>query len=351
MRLAMKIALIGFSGFTSLGESFLRAANDLRIQNLWFDFNEAVRGPRLLRAVSWRLARRPPAFGRFSKRVVGKCLESRAEILIALGTTTLPQWAIQKLRASGTVCLGFASDDPWNSAMSGKWVFGALQAYDVVFTPRRSNIQDFHRIGCADVRYLPFAFDDDLFGGVVEKTSDPAPDVLFVGGADRDRVAFMAEFVRCGLRPCLVGGYWERFPETRAYAVGFRTPRELNVLTASAKVNLCLVRRVNRDGHVMRSFEIAGAGGCMLAEDTEEHREIFGADGEVVLYFRDASDAANRARWLLERPAERMRLAAAVRARVGTAKNTYRSRLMSMLDVATSMNARRNKVQAKAASR
>jgi hypothetical protein len=36
----------------------------------------------------------------------------------------------------------------------------------------------------------------------------------------------------------------------------------------------------------MRSFEIAAVGGCMLARDIDEHREIFGSEGEAAVYFR-----------------------------------------------------------------
>jgi spore maturation protein CgeB len=41
----------------------------------------------------------------------------------------------------------------------------------------------------------------------------------------------------------------------------------------------------SRDGHIKRSFEIAAVGGCMLAQDIDEHREIFGSEGEAVVYF------------------------------------------------------------------
>jgi spore maturation protein CgeB len=120
----------------------------------------------------------------------------------------------------------------------------------------------------------------------------------------------------------------------RSYALGHRPPEALCTLTAAAKVNLCLVRRANRDGHVMRSFEIAALGGCMLAEDTSEHREIFGPDGEAVVYFRSAQEAAERARTLLAEPSERARLSAAVRARILGGPHSYRDRLASILETA-----------------
>jgi spore maturation protein CgeB len=334
----MKIALVGLSGGTHLGGSFARAAQNLGITTLWFDADEAFRAPPLLRTLSWRFAgRRPPRLGRFSAEVAEVCARESPDILVALGTSSLSISALHRLRSANIACIAFSSDDPWNPATRAARHLAAIPAYRIVFTPRRANMEDFRALGCPDVRYLPFGYDEELFNAARVPVDAPSCDVLFVGGADRDRITFMSEFLRSGLRTALVGGYWERYPETRSFALGFKTPRELNAMTATAKVNICLVRRANRDGHVMRSFEIAAAGGCMLAEDTNEHREIFGSDGESVLYFRDAREASERASLLLARPAERLRLGSAIRARVAGPENTYRARLLTMLEAASTL--------------
>jgi spore maturation protein CgeB len=85
----------------------------------------------------------------------------------------------------------------------------------------------------------------------------------------------------------------------------------------------------------MRSLEIAAIGGCMLAEDTTEHRELFGAEGEAVLYFGAPAEAATKARSLIDNPAERQRLAAALHARIVGGGHTYRDRLGAMTATAT----------------
>ena len=180
--------------------------------------------------------------------------------------------------------------------------------------------------------YLPFGYDDALFAPPGSATDVPACDVLFVGGADCDRLAFITAFIKAGTPVTLVGDYWDRFSATRPYALGHKPPEILRDLTAAAKVNLCLVRRANRDGHVMRSFEIAAVGGCMLAEDTDEHREIFGPDGAAVLYFRTPEEAGARARVLVANPTERARLSASICTRIVAGRHTYRERLASMLD-------------------
>jgi spore maturation protein CgeB len=242
---------------------------------------------------------------------------------------------LRRLRAMGIVCVNYSTDDPWNPTLFSHWHLRALPEFDVVFTTRRANVQDFRRLGCTQVRYLPFGYDERLFHPPERAREKPGHDVLFVGGADRDRVAFMTEFLPTGPRVALVGGYWERFPAMRPYALGHMSPEALCALTAAAKVNLCLVRKANRDGHVMRSFEIGALGGCMLAEDTAEHRELFGDDGEAVVYFRSPQEAADRARALLADSAERARLSAAARARISRGAHTYRDRLVAILEAAT----------------
>jgi hypothetical protein len=335
-KLCSRLAIVGGFDGTHLGGSLRRAATHLGIDTAKFDVGDTLRGNRILRAALWRFGdRRPPAMHRFSKSVVAGCRQSEPEILIATGAAPLTGAALRTLRAMGTICINYSTDDPWNPALRASWHLRVLPEYDIIFTTRRANIGSFADIGCGDVHYLPFGYDEWLFCRQAGSLDGPVPDVLFVGGADRDRAAFMSEFLRKGPRVALVGGYWERFPAMRPYALGLQPPEALCALTAAARVNLCLVRRANRDGHVMRSFEIAALGGCMLVEDTVEHREIFGPDGEAVVYFSTPRGAAERARLLLADPTERTRLSAAARARISGGANTYRDRLLSILEAAS----------------
>ena len=333
---AVKLALLGTLGGTHIGGSFARGAAKLGIESIWFDADKASAGPRLLRSLSWHLAdRRPLHLNRFSNELVKACARAKPEILIATGMAPLTESALRALRQLGIVSVNYSTDDPWNPAMRSHWHLRALPSYDLVFSPRRSNLDDFQRLGCPKVHYLPFGYDETLFASPVQSGDTPAHDVLFVGGADADRAAFMTEFMRHGPPVAVAGGYWERYPAFRAYALGTKPPEVIRALTAAAKVNLCLVRRANRDGHVMRSFEIAAAGGCMLAQDTDEHREIFGPEGEAVVYFRDAKEAAQRARALLCDSSERKRLAAGLHRRIVGGAHTYAHRLATMLGIAS----------------
>ena len=81
----------------------------------------------------------------------------------------------------------------------------------------------------------------------------------------------------------------------------------------------------------MRTFEIAAIGGFMMAEDTIEHRELFGQEGECVLYFKNGREAIEKACWAMQHPNDRRQMAVAAHERIVRGPNTYRDRLQRML--------------------
>jgi spore maturation protein CgeB len=81
----------------------------------------------------------------------------------------------------------------------------------------------------------------------------------------------------------------------------------------------------------MRTFEVPAIGSCMLTEDTQEHREIFGKEGEAVLYFNTISEMLEKTRWLLNHDRERQRLAKSVHQLITQGSHTYRDRLKTIL--------------------
>jgi hypothetical protein len=334
-----RLVLVGNAGGTNVGWSLWKAAQEKGLEGEFCDARTAFAGPRLLARLSWWLRRRRPLrLDRFSREVVAGCRRLRAAWLLSTGLAPLTAAALEELGRMGIRRLNFLTDDPWNPAHRAPWFFRALPAYDVVFSPRRANLPDLCSAGCRYVEYLPFGFDPCLSfpepAGPRQETPEPAADVMFAGGADRDRVPYIARLHHDGFRVAVFGDYWERFPETRRCSRGHAPPDLLRRATAEAKVALCLVRRANRDGHVMRSFEIPAMRACMLTEDTDEHRQIFGPDGQRVVYFRSLDEMTGKLRWLLDRPDERARLAAAAHRLIAVeGKNTYRDRLETMFSL------------------
>jgi spore maturation protein CgeB len=329
-----RLLLVANASPEHIGSHLYKAARSLGIETAVLDVRLATEGPRWAVAASWRWDRRPLRLGQYGKSLIERCSQFQPRVVICSGIAPVSRDVLLAIRKMGISVFNYLSDDPWNPGQYARWFLQALRHYDYVFSPRQANLDDLKRHGCPAVSYLPFAYSEDahLIRDYRTASEDPSgPDIVFVGGADSDRIPFMTALLQANFSLRLYGGYWERFPATLRNAGGIIPPPEVQRVTTSARIALCLVRRANRDGHVMRSFEIPAMGGCMLAESTVEHRDLFGEEGQAVLYFHDIPELIRKARWLLDHPEERQRLRAAVHRRITSGGNTYSDRLRSML--------------------
>ncbi len=333
------LILVGNPGTVHVGRHFYKGAESLRCSVTFLDAGEAFLASPMIAKLNWRVRGHwPTHLVEFSQRVLQACRELRPRWLLSTGIAPITKGALEATGALAIKRLNFLTDDPWNPSHKAPWFMRALPSYDHVFSPRRSNLEDLRKFGCSSVSHLAFAYSPEIhFADPPANTEEKrrfSSDVVFAGGADPDRRPYFAALASAGFRIALYGGYWERYPETKDCGLGHADPPTLRKAIGGSKVALCLVRRANRDGHSMRTFELAATGACILAEDTEEHREILGQDGEAAVYFRTISEMVERSRWLLDHPDERQRLSAAAQSRIVSGQNTYRDRLAAMLGLA-----------------
>jgi hypothetical protein len=332
------MVLLGNPSSEHVGSHFQAAASELGMETIFVDVRDAFAGVYLKRKVDWWLrGRRPSRLGEMTSQVVRLCREQRPDLLFTTGFGPVTAAGIEEIRGLGVKCVNYLTDDPWNPIHRAPWFMEALPRYDAVFSPRRSNMSDLVAAGCRKVEYLPFAyapqihFPENLSESEMRRLES---DVVFAGGGDADRVPYIGALRNAGFRIALYGGYWDRFSDTRGLSRGLADPGEIRKAMGAAKVGLCLVRRRNRDGHSMRSFEVPACGTCALAERTAEHEEIFGRDGETVRYFDNVPEMIEIAKYLVANEGPRKRLAAAARARLADGGHTYEDRLRLVLQSA-----------------
>lgn len=332
----MRLLLVGNRGGTNVGASFERAARQLQHDVTVLEPRQAFAGPRWLQRYYWWVhGRRPAGLGKFDAEVLAAAERHQSEVVVSVGISPPGSKVSGELRNRGVRLVNYLTDDPWQKGLRATWFIKALRAYSIVFTTKCALVGDLQNTGASKVKYLPFAHDPELHfpAGLIpsQGTVSQASEVYFAGGGDKDRFPCLRALIQAGFKVAVHGAYWDRDPVTRTAWRGHADPEQLRQATAAAQVCLCLVRRANRDGHVMRTFEIAAMGGCMLAEDTEEHREILGADGECAMFFRNEREMVEKAKWLLGHPEERSRLARAAYLRITRGQNTYADRLRTML--------------------
>jgi len=327
--------LVGNPGIEHVGNHLYKAAGALGVQTEFFASERAYEAWLPVRKFYWHLREhRPPRLRSFSTDVQRACESSAVQCLLSTGVAPIDEAALKAIGRNGVVRMNFLTDDPWNPHHQCRWFMGALSQYDVIFSPRRSNIDQLRNV-CARVEYLPFGYAPDIHFPQIPETSDEechfTSDVMFAGGADPERVPYIGALIENGFQVAVYGGYWEKSRLTRSAARGFAGPAALRKAAACGRIALCLVRRANRDGHVMRTFELAAMGACILAEDTDDHRSVYGAEGTNVLYFRSIPEMLDRARMLLADGSLRERMRNSVRKHILETANTYCDRLQTIL--------------------
>lgn len=329
----MRVLVVGVMKPGHMGVYLSSAARQIEFDYQSIDTDQAEARTRVVQSFYWRFRdKRPAHLGRFARSVVAACERYRPDVVVTTGRAPLLTHHIAQMQAFGAKVINYSTDDPWNTKQRAPWSVATLPAYDVVFTPRRANLSQFRDIGVKRLHYLPFAYDPEIHKPwPAEAQPERKCDVLFVGGCDEDRLSLMGDLARAGFNLALFGGYWDRHELTRPFARGIADQDAIRSASASAGITLCLVRRANRDEHVMRSYEAAAIGGCILAEDTCDHRNLF---GDAACYFATNDDLIKKVMALSNDAHTRSTLANRLRARLRDDRDSYASRLSEIVDVA-----------------
>jgi hypothetical protein len=339
----MRVLLVGDMTFYHIGAFFRRALQTLGQPHLAVDQSlyADIGWPALVRRVSfrlmggWRLG-----YWRFNRDILAAARDLGPEMVLVSGSSAVAGSTLRELKEqTGAVLVNYATDDPFKKVGSGRCVAANIPIYDLYACTKRAIMGDVRAAGCRHVAFVPFGYEPslhfpDTFGSP-EELQKFSCDVAFVGSGDSDRYPYFRALVHAipDLRLHLYAGYWDRDPALAPYARGFALGRDYRLAMRGAKIAPCLVRRANRDGHVMRSFEVPACGAFMLAERTAEHEEFF-REGEEVGFFSSPTELVDKVRYYLKRDDERQRMAEAAYRKVTSANHTYADRLQQMLELA-----------------
>lgn len=282
----------------------------------------------------------PLAFLGLNAALMRGAIEFYPDIVLVVKGTHLSPAALRRIKErTGAYLINYATDDPFNARNSSRWLRSAIPLYDLYACTKRAIMDDVRQAGARDVTYVPFGYKPSVHFPESPATDQErrqfACDVVFIGGCDDDRVPYLRELVsRCpDLRVRLYGGDWDRELELRKCHGGVVLGRDYRLALGGSRIALNLVRRANRDGHVMRSFEVPACGAFMLADRTEEHKALFAEDREVA-YFGSPGELAEKVRYYLPRESDREPMRRAAYEKVTKGGHTYRDRLESILRMA-----------------
>lgn len=330
-----RLVLVGNSGEVHIGAHLNNGAARLVEHTSFIDTQKAEMGPWILRKGLWFYDRRPVRLEEMSQKVLKECQAIKPKWLLTTGLAPVHAKTLRRIGELKILRMNYLTDDPFRVANKNKWFLKALSEYDYVFSPRKSNMAELKSAGVRNVIFLPFGYAPEIHfqdNDNSENVSNFKSDVVFIGGADQDRVPYIKELEAAGLDVHLYGGFWERYGFGHL-AHGNAGPKRFRLAIQNTKVALCLVRKSNRDGNSMRTFEVPAVGACLLMEDTEDHRALFGEEGVCAYYFSTKEEMLEKCKYLLSNEDVRKRMAISARERILSGKNSYHDRLQEMLSL------------------
>lgn len=335
----MRIVLVAIDCVPHLGTSFKdglrQLGHEVRVVDERWAFSVLDRRP--FRAFVRSFAGPGPSLRRlFRTLLLRTCAGFQPQAIIAIkGLALYPDLLREMKSMTAAPLVMYSTDNPFNPVVSSPESVESLPLWDLIATPRKANLAELQCRCAGKVIYLPFGYDPALhfheMPATAKESEKMRSEVVFMGGCDADRIPFLVPLAEAkDLTVRLYGGYYRRLPKLRHLHRGFAYGRRYRMVLSSTKVALCLVRRANEDGHVMRTFEIPACGAFLLAERTSEHQEMFVENKEAV-FFDGPEEMLDKARFYARHEDLRQRIAHAGHVRVTKFPNTYCDRLGELM--------------------
>lgn len=251
----------------------------------------------------WGTRRRNVAFREMA-------LELRPDLVLLVNGAFIMPETVAAIRDSGTRLAIFHPDAPVpeNQNHRPEHLPCAREA-DVTFIWSRKLGARLEEEGAGRVVYLPFAWDPEVYPQVEEPGED-GPEVIFVGGWDPYRERWLEPVAKRFNLAIWGPDYWGTRTRDGSFVRNSWRGRALRgreaaEAVARADIALNVLRDQNLpDGTNMRTFEVPGAGGFLLATRTSGAAEIY-PEGEAGAYFGSKEELLSKITYYLEHSTER----------------------------------------------
>lgn len=278
---------------------------------------------------------KPSLFSRIRRKLVGPHdeVQANASILHALLAQpfdliwidkglTIHAETLRTARALRPRCriVGFSPDDMMNRSNQSRHFLQGLPLYHFYVSTKSYNVAELEGLGCPKVLFVDNAYDPHTHRPLAVSTSDRqrlGGAVGFVGQWEPQRAESLRRLALAGV-PVRVWGYtWERMRHVPPALLLENQPLwgdDYARVLSAVDINLCFLRKCNRDLQTTRSLEITACAAFMLGERTAEHMKLF-TEGKEAEFFADDAELIRKARYYLDHPEERLQIAARGRER------------------------------------
>ncbi|MCP4613422.1 MAG: glycosyltransferase [Planctomycetes bacterium] len=235
-------------------------------------------------------------------------------------------------------------DDPFgrhNKSRYWKTFCKAIPEYNVHFVPRKVNVNEYKKLGAQLViQSIPFwGYCPEIHKPMQLSEEDKKQmggPVGFIGSWEYERAQSLFFLAKNNLLIRVWGNEWKKckakHPNLRIEYKSIWGSDYARAICAF-DINLCFLRKANRDLQTTRSIEIPACGSLMMAERSTEHLKLF-EEGKEAVFFSSDEELLEKVKYYLSHLQERQRIAVAGRKRCLTSGYSNCESLKRMLQIA-----------------
>lgn len=236
-------------------------------------------------------------------------------IWIDKGLTIEPE-TLEQARRAQPACkiVGYSPDDMMNPGNQTKAFLQGLPLYDAFLTTKSYGVEELKGLGCRCVCWVGNGYDPRTHRPVPVTQEERAAlggEVGFIGQWEAERAESLCFAARAGIRIRVWGYTWERCKSPPPALQLENRPlwgQDYGRALCSFDINLCFLRKCNRDLQTTRSIEIPACRTFMLAERSDEHLSLF-EEGKEAEFFGSNDELVAKLKYYLAHPAERIAIA------------------------------------------
>ena len=293
----------------------------------------------LYEKITWKL-RLPADLTNANEKIVETVKEKKFDVIwIEKGNTIRPKTLFFIKKNFSSIKLVSCSEDDMyarhNQSLFYRW---GLRYYDIVFTTKTYNLTELKLLGAKKTELFLDAYDEKLHRPYVlsgEEKKRFSCDVSSIGAFEEDRAMRMLDLAERGIKIIVWGNGWESWVGKHPNLIVKNEhlfKEDYSKAINATKINLCFLRKINRDEVTSRSVEIPACGGFMLAEKTKRHLEFF-KEGEEAVFFDNNNELHDLIKKYLADDKARRKIAEAGRKRCIKSGYNHRIQLQKMLSI------------------
>jgi spore maturation protein CgeB len=245
---------------------------------------------------------------------------------------------IVKLNNPSLLIVGYSPDDMGSPHNQSKKFIKSLPFYDFFITTKSYNVGELELLGAKKAMMIDNAYDPNTHyptNNYKENSSDSGNTVGFIGTYEKERANSIKFAAKNNITISVYGLDWPNYnSENIIVHKKILLGRDYSRAICNFDINLCFLRKINRDLQTTRSIEIPACGRFMLAERTDEHLSLF-KEGVEAEFFSSNNEMLDKIKFYLKNPQLRKKIAINGRQRCIIGSYSNQDRLKNIISAMT----------------